>query len=198
MIERRKFVTWWKRLEERFGETPGADAYLAYLESQGLETHDFEAAAAAVWATSRFFPRPADFLLVEAGRAWVVVLKNLPSLQSPDEQAWDAAKRRIPARAWDALASLGGASALLKARDITRVRRDFLDAYEMTVAGHAIGALSIEPGGRMASLLPGSGTPPRTDANARSRAPIGADASVGLDPPSTASVGAAPFNCESE
>ena len=97
MIDRRKFTAWWQRLEARFGKTEGADAYLIYLESQGMITEAFEAAAAAVWATSRFFPRPADFLLVEAGSAWAAVLEHAPKLVPPvpSKAGWDEARGSI-------------------------------------------------------------------------------------------------------
>lgn len=155
MIDKRTFVAWWKRLEDRFGQTPGADAYLGYLDSQGMDSDEFELAASAVWATARFFPRPADFLLVQAGQAWDAVRKNVSDLQTRDEAAWFAARARIPDRAWKVLATLGGPPAVLDTRDLSRVRRDFLDAYELTVAEEAMGALRVEPGGeRVVALLP--------------------------------------------
>jgi hypothetical protein len=158
MIDRRKFAAWWQRLEARFGKTEGADAYLLYLESQGIDTTAFERAAAAVWATSRFFPRPADFLLVEAGAAWVAVLKNAPALVPPltGKIAWDQARASIPDRAFDALTSIGGPTALRDAHDMARFRRDFLEAYELAVIHDARGAFELGAGGKPLAIAASS------------------------------------------
>lgn len=145
MIDKHTFAAWWQRLEARFGETQGADAYLAYLESQGLETQDFASAAASVWATSRFFPRPADFLLVQAGAAWAAVLKHAASLVPPvsSREAWDDARAAIPERAFKALGTIGGPVALRECSDLARFRRDFLDAFERAVIEDARGSFQL-------------------------------------------------------
>jgi hypothetical protein len=145
VIDRHKFTAWWQRLEARFGKTEGADAYLLYLESQEVGTEAFEAAAAAVWATSRFFPRPADFLLVQAGSAWVSVLEHAPKLVPPvpSKTVWDEARAAIPDRAFKALGTIGGPVALREASDLARFRRDFLDAYELAVIQDARGAFRL-------------------------------------------------------
>jgi hypothetical protein len=145
VIDRPTFTAWWQRLEGRFGQTEGADAYLLYLESQGVGTGEFAAAAAAVWATSRFFPRPADFLLVQAGSAWVSVLEHAPKLVPPvpSKAVWDEARAAIPERAFKALGSIGGPIALRGTSDLARFRRDFLDAYELAVIQDARGAFQL-------------------------------------------------------
>jgi hypothetical protein len=150
VIDRQKFMGWWLRLETRFGETQGADAYMLYLESQGLETAHFERAASAVWATSRFFPRPADFLLVESGSAWAAVLDHAPRLVPPvdSRDSWEDARASIPERAFTALRSIGGPAAIKNSRDIARTRRDFLDAYELVVISEAHGSLKLASGGK--------------------------------------------------
>lgn len=150
MIEKRKFLAWWARLEERFGVTPGADAYLRYLESQRMDTASFETAAASVWATSRFFPRPADFLLVEAGAAWMAVLQHAPQLLPPasSRERWDEARAVIPDRAFTALQTIGGPAAVRDSHDIARLRREFLDAFELVVIEGARGAFELGDGGR--------------------------------------------------
>lgn len=154
MIDRRRFAAWWQRLEGRLGKADGADAYLLYLESQGMETEAFEAAASAVWATSRFFPRPADFLLVEAGSAWDTVRIVAPELLRlfGDAEAWRAIRQKIPDRAWRALSSLGGPTALRDSTDLVRFRREFLDAYELAVIDSARGSLEIGAGGKLLAI----------------------------------------------
>lgn len=151
MIDAGKFRAWWQRLEERFGETVGIDAYLAYLNRQGLSTDEFEASAAAVWATSRFFPRPADFLLVSAGAGWQAVQKHAPDLcggPNATREAYDAARAAIPDRAYRALATIGGPLAFRDASDRGRFRRDFLEAYELIVTEEALGSIVLSSGGK--------------------------------------------------
>lgn len=154
MIDTRVFGAWWARLEERFGKQPGADAYARYLNAQGMGSQEFEGAASALWATSRFFPRPAEFLFIEAGIAWKCVQDNAPRMVPPvkSREDYDEARGLIPPRAWEALQSLGGPRVVADSHDLVRLRRDFLDAYELVVVEASRGALTLEPAKPVALL----------------------------------------------
>lgn len=135
MPSRPTFLRWWKRLEERFGEQRGVEAYYVYLHRTLPSDEEFEPAAAAVWATTRFWPRPADFLLVGGASGWDLVRRYAPGMVGGAVSAdtWRERQALIGERAWAALDALGGPIALRDSRDVPRFRREFLHAYELVV-----------------------------------------------------------------
>lgn len=130
MIERERFVSAWTHLEQRFGAQPGASSYLEYLNSQGMETEDFLASATSLWATSRFFPRPADFLRVESARGWKALLTAARKGRPADVEAFNAMRAAVPDRAWLAMEALGGLDSIRSAKDLVFLHREYLGAYE--------------------------------------------------------------------
>ena len=141
-------------LAKRFGRTPDTEEarmYGAYLDSCGLTVDEAVAACRSLWATARFWPRPADFLEVTAEREWAKVLYLSQRHGSDPEYraVWDT----LTLDAKDAIGSLGGIHTLKEARSILRVREAFFDALSRTTAARAaqmaLGATS-EP-----QMLPG-------------------------------------------
>lgn len=161
MIDQGVFADEMQALQERFGKdlSDGALArYYAYLDER-LDTESFASASRSIWATNRFFPRPADFLAAEATAQWRVLLRLAeawrPPYSTPDVYG------ALSERGGEAVRELGGISAVKDALDIdvVRFRRTWYDAYESVVAldaGRRDSAVAIEAGGSDAArLLPG-------------------------------------------
>lgn len=71
-IERSAFVEAMRALERRFNHEIHEDDLSRYHEylSERMDTDEFLAAVDNIWATNRFFPRPADFLTIQIEDAW--------------------------------------------------------------------------------------------------------------------------------
>lgn len=141
MITREVFAKVWASLCARFGrenDARQAAAYLEYLDGQ-LSTEELQVAGRALWATSRFFPRPADFLLVGAAGEWRLVLECMEGHRGPD-WPWSKVWPRLGQRAKDACNALGGVGALRAAfeRDPIRTKEAWEAAYEQATVGDAL------------------------------------------------------------
>lgn len=130
-IPRQLFLEHWKRICRRFGRgfdegnLADAEDYLVFLDGR-LTAEEFVDAARAVWATARWFPRPADFLGVMAGHEWRTVLEVAGNW---DPDAW--AELTVAAKL--ATEAVGGTAGIREARDVPRLRAAWLDAYEREV-----------------------------------------------------------------
>lgn len=156
MIERAAFKQAWGHLCTRFGRSDDpaqAVQYFDYLSEQ-MGTDEFLRAARAVWATARYFPRPADFLLIAAADEWMLVLRCIEGFRGPD-WPWREPWERLSKRAQDACNLLGGMEALkgAAARDPLRLKAAWEAAYEQAAAS-AVLALPA-PAGPPPSLTPG-------------------------------------------
>lgn len=126
----------WEKLCQRFGrrmDKTEAGDYRTYLEGQGVTTDAFVAAAGALWATREFFPRPADFLLVEREKEWDAVMDAIDAHRPPHKSGWE---HLTPgSRAQRAVSSLGGLGGLkeLHQRNPIQARQEFFAAYELQV-----------------------------------------------------------------
>jgi hypothetical protein len=131
MIERSVFLTHWKRICRRFDRAfdkdtlTETDDYFDFLSAR-MSTEEFDEAARAVWATSRFFPRPADFLSVQAGHEWRTILEMATAF---DRDAW----AQLSTAAKLATEALGGTEAIRGSRELVRLRAAWFDAYEREV-----------------------------------------------------------------
>lgn len=132
MISAEAFAAAWQMLHERFPRAPEHfESYHAWLDER-MDTDAFVLAAEHLWATARFFPRPIDFLLVEAEREWKAVLAALHrSNAHPDFQA-SKALLEIGGKARSAVYALGGIEGAQNAlqRDPVRFKAAWLEAYE--------------------------------------------------------------------
>lgn len=141
MIDRNVFADVWARLCRRFNREPDPaeiSDYLAFLDAAGLTTEAFRAAAEAAWATREFFPRPADFLAGEGLEGWTA-LKAMAEQSHYQADKVLAARKAVPPRAWKAIQAIGGVEAIREARDLSYIRREYMQAYEATVQEEAIG-----------------------------------------------------------
>jgi len=131
VIDRAVFLTHWKRICRRFDRAfdrdtlTETDDYFEFLSAR-MSTEDFDEAARAVWATARFFPRPADFLSVQAGHEWRTVLEFSSDF---DRDVW--AQLTVAAKL--ATEAIGGTAVVRGSRDLVRLRTAWLDAYEREV-----------------------------------------------------------------
>lgn len=150
MISPETFVTEWAALEERFRvETSTAmmERYREYLNPR-MSDEEFRAAARQVFATNRFFPRPADFLLVESVEQWRLLQARVDAFNPP--HGGDDWRPGLSARAVQAVRDLGGILAVKEAinRDGPRFRDRWEQAYESVLvadAGVALGAGDDQP-----------------------------------------------------
>jgi hypothetical protein len=141
MIDQDVFAEVWGRLCRRFNrevDLAEADDYLAYLDACKLTTEEFVAAADAAWATREFFPRPADFLAGEGLRGWTALRAVAETSQYEHEKIREA-RDKVPPRAWRAVQAIGGVTAIRDARDLSYIRREYLQAYEAQVQEEAMG-----------------------------------------------------------
>jgi len=134
MLDEAIFAKAWAMLKERFHTEASEDqtrAYFAYLRNR-ITTEEFREAAATVWATNRFFPRPVDFLIVGASREWGLLLRAANSFNPPsqvDLAPWDA----LSTRTHDAIRASGGRLAVRDAiqKNPIQFRQRFVEAFEM-------------------------------------------------------------------
>lgn len=172
MIDPDVFAKVWDRLCRRFNRKHDplelAD-YLDYLDGSGLSTEEFVAAADAAWATREFFPRPADFLAGEGIRGWKALLELCeisPHAEYDDDgedrnaRARLNARKAIPARAWRAIQAIGGTDMIRNARDLSYVRREYLNAYEAQVQEDAMGSARLPEGKPTPASLRSTGGQP--------------------------------------
>lgn len=115
MIEREAFVGGWARLEERFGEHDGSDAYYEYLTDR-LTTAQFTAACRTVWATREFFPRPVDFVIA-AHADLLSRIRQTAIAWSKDDGTWLTKAGGKDSLAMDVVRSIGGVDQVLKLLD---------------------------------------------------------------------------------
>lgn len=137
MIDLEKFRSTWAHLCTRFGrdnDPQQAAAYFEYLTEQ-LDTEEFLRAARAIWATARWFPRPADFLTVGATGDWQLVLDAAAAYNPPDA-SWFEHWKKLSPRGVAAAKQLGGITAMrsIYDRDVLRLRTAFLEAFEAAAA----------------------------------------------------------------
>lgn len=135
MIPRETFLEHWRRICRRFDRTfdranlEDAEGYLEFLGPR-MSAEEFDEAARAVWATAKWFPRPADFLGVMAGQEWRTVLALSADF---DAEAW----AELTTAAKLATESLGGTAAIRESRNVERMRSAWIDAYELEVQAEA-------------------------------------------------------------
>lgn len=141
MIDPVKFREIWAHLCARFNREVDANLAVSYLEylTELMDTEEFVIAARAVWATGRFFPRPADFVVIRAGLEWPTVLECLSGFHPPD-WPWQAPWKDLSPRAQSACHRLGGISAMAEeaVRGVTRLRESYQTAYEEEATAEAL------------------------------------------------------------
>lgn len=141
MVERTQFHQVWLSLCERFGQDarPNQEmAYYRYLNEQ-MDTPTCLAAARALWATAKWFPRPADFLLAGAADDWARVLECV-RLHHPPEWGWVEPWKRMSERSRAACLALGGIPAMktCAGNDPIRTKKAWEDAYEQATTSEAL------------------------------------------------------------
>lgn len=141
MIDREAFKGGWKYLLTRFNkewDQAQAKAYYDYL-SELMDTEDFLVSCRAVWATAKWFPRPADFLTVRAGSEWPLVLKAAEEYRPPDA-SWFETWKQLSPRAQAAVKRLGGIDHVRDqlGRSSLKLREAFLAAYEEEATAEAL------------------------------------------------------------
>lgn len=133
MIDLEKFRGVWAHLCARFNRAPDPQQAVAYHDylTELMDTEEFLAAARAVWATSRFFPRPADFLTVGAGGDWGRLLAAAAAYRQGSAE-WLRPWNELSPRGRAAAAKLGDITTIraIYDRDVVRLRAAFLAAYE--------------------------------------------------------------------
>jgi hypothetical protein len=164
MIDLEEFTKAFRLICSRFGRefvTEQAGAYLRFLNDttdtgdDRRDTEAFLAAARAVWATSKFFPRPADFLTVLAGGEWTVVLELIEKARR--REAWsDEWRGQLTQRGRDACLKLGGVPGMVAMvdRDLIRTKAAWEEAYEQATT---TAALALPKPARPERALPASG-----------------------------------------
>lgn len=141
MIEESAFKHAWSQLLKRFGRDmdPGtAAAYYEYLSPQ-MDTAAFLSASQAIWATAKWFPRPADFVLQHAAGDWAIVLQCIAGYHGPD-WAWIRAWEQLSTRGKTACKAFGGMD-VIKAtyeKQPLTFREAWTAAYEQTAATDAL------------------------------------------------------------
>ncbi len=163
MIDKAVFVEEWKALLVRFGRkvddanTEQGRRFYAFL-SPLMDTETFTSAARSVWATSRFFPRPADFLTTQATEVWAEMSALLRAYNPPiwgerySATEWWQAWRALPDAATDAADALGTAEQLQKLlhSHSMKLREQWERLYEQHTVTEAVKAL---PPAKGAALL---------------------------------------------
>lgn len=133
MIDKAAFKQGWRNLSARFGKEINADQAAMYYDylSQVMETDEFLQACNAIWATAKWFPRPADFLNVRAASEWPIVLRCANEYRPPDATWFETWKLLAP-RSQAAVKRLGGIDAVKEqlARNSLKIKEAFLAAFE--------------------------------------------------------------------
>lgn len=167
MIDKEIFAEEWKALLVRFGRKVDeankdqGKRFYVFLSPQ-MDTAAFVAASRAVWATSRFFPRPADFLTCGSGAVWSSLVGLLREYRPPAWggaytaiEWWDA-WRSLPAAATDAAESLGHVEQLQRLAETQsmKFREQWERLYEQRTVSDAVAAL---PPPKASAAMLGSG-----------------------------------------
>ena len=138
-IQSDSFLRAWETLEKRFGKQPPGSAadYLGYLDGV-LTDEEFGSAWRAVWATCRFFPRPADFLMVRQGEDWAKVQEAEKLARKRED--WGSVFRSMTPQGQKSIQAMGGIFVVGEQmqKSGSYVRRDFGAEYEMAVTTLAI------------------------------------------------------------
>lgn len=142
MIDETQFFHAWRHICSRFNRTFEQEQALAYFEflAEQMDTDGFLAAARSVWATAKFFPRPADFLVAGASGDWSVILRCMDL--SHRKEAWHGEWSTLSERSRAACLSLGGIPTMyeLHGKDSIRLKNEWERAFEQAV-GAAVVAL---------------------------------------------------------
>jgi hypothetical protein len=141
VIDPSEFKHVWDQLCVRFGQTNDAEAAAAYLEylTDQMETGQFIQAARALWATNRWFPRPADFVLVGAAREWKLVIQAAEAYVPPN-WSWQTPWSQLSKRAQEACKALGGMTTVrtLWEKDVSKLKHEWERAYEQEAAAEVL------------------------------------------------------------
>lgn len=143
----------WERLCQRFNrklDVEEARSYLRYLQGVGMTVDRFVTAASQLWAIREFFPRPADFLLVDLGREWRQLQRVIDAYDPPhgwDGDLWDG----MGIAGQEAVRFLGGLRSVKDQMQLnpSRLFERFRHAYELVVietsaTTHALGTRDRE------------------------------------------------------
>jgi hypothetical protein len=141
MIDRSAFKQAWGHICARFGrehDPKQAAAYFEYLSEQ-METEEFLASARAIWATAKWFPRPADFLTVVVTDEWLKVLACVEDYNPPHGK-WYEKWREFEPRTRSACDQLGGIAGMkaVAEKDVIRLKAAWEQAYEQAAAAQAL------------------------------------------------------------
>jgi hypothetical protein len=147
VIDNTEFKRAWTAIVDRFGKEFNPKIAAAYYEflSPQMDTETFLAAARTVWASAKWFPRPADFLTAGVGDEWrrVDVWMD-PSLTAVErDEKW----RALSARTRETVKRLGGLDAMRGVKDVLRLKSAFEQTYEQAMASEVL-ALPVGGGGR--------------------------------------------------
>ena len=142
MIDPTQFHAAWEGLCTRFGKEPDprqAGAYLRYLSEQ-MTTEQFIQSVRALWATAKWFPRPADFLLIATADDWQIVMRCMDECKPPEWNWSDIWREEMNERARAACLALGGIQSMrpMRDKDIIRLKAAWESAYEQAAASAAL------------------------------------------------------------
>lgn len=141
MITTHTFSQEWRRHCLRHGRAIDQDEAACYLEylSEQMDEATFVAASRALWATSRFFPRPADFVLIGAGGEWRLVIRCIEGF-APPKWEWTGPWKELSDRGREACKQLGGMETMRAAfeRDALRLKAAWEQAYEQATAAEVL------------------------------------------------------------
>jgi hypothetical protein len=159
VIDRAEFLRAWGHIVARFNrpdDPQQAAAYYGFLSEQ-MDTAGFLSAARALWATAKWFPRPADFLLLSAQCEWDIVLSAVEEY-TPPHGRWHRHWIRLTPRAMEACRRLGGVSAMRPVfeHDVLKLKAAWEQSYEQAIAEEALAL----PGTPSNSLSRGVGSSP--------------------------------------
>lgn len=154
MIARELFLEHWQRICRRFDKAfdrsnlRDAEDYMDFLGPR-MSDEEFDEAARAVWATAKWFPRPADFLAVQAANEWRTVLELAQAFEA---ETW----AQLTTAAKMATEALGGTAAIRKARDVGRTRERWIDAYEREVQAESAVKRLASPNDEIGQITDGA------------------------------------------
>lgn len=157
MIDRQAFHRAWEHICARFGRDPDPRQEAAYFEflSAQMDTEEFTAAARAVWATAKWFPRPADFLFLASTTDWRHVLAAVEACVSPSFD-WFPHFERVSKIGQDACRSLGGIPTMrtIWERDILRLKKAWEEAVEAEAANAVVTGPALGKGPGRPVVMP--------------------------------------------
>lgn len=145
MLDKTQFAKTFALLAARFGKDFGDQAgplsagYFTYLDACGLSDVDLERAARAIFATHKFFPRPADFLCAHLASEWAVVLDALDACRPPD-YGWAPYFKILSGKGRNACLALGGIPTMreIADKDLVRLKQAWERAYEQATEQQAM------------------------------------------------------------